>query len=118
MEIKLGECYNNVLIYLEAQDNKDDWTVVHGIVTGQAEIEGVQHGHAWLEKTVDLFGHSFEMVVDPSAKVEFPKDYYYQLGKITHTARYTYQEVLDLIDETVRPGPWDEKIMRAKHNED
>ena len=49
-----GDCFESALKELMGsnpfgKDHMDNMTLVHAAVTGQGEIEGVKHGHAWNE---------------------------------------------------------------------
>jgi len=103
-----GSCYK---LALEHVLNHKDATLVHGIVTGQCEIEGVRYGHAWVE-----FRHNgLDIVFDPSIDKAFPKDLYYSIGEIEYTKRYTLDEALLILTEQQHYGPWDNKIKKSVH---
>jgi len=101
-ENKHGNCY--VASLNKFMENPRKYKLVHGIVTGQGAIEGIQYGHAWVE-----YG---DKAIDCSANVEMPKDVYYLLGNIEYTHEYDGQEVLKMLDKFGTYGPWDKKIMQ------
>jgi hypothetical protein len=103
-----GQCFTNTLAALQGWHSHgfSSYIMVHGIVRGQGKIDGLFHGHAWLE----FNAHGFEFVVDPSYTSVMPKDDYYQLGHISYTKRYTFPEAFDLLCQTSHCGPWDDKI--------
>ena len=77
--------------------------LVHGIVTGQGPIGGVQYGHGWVEDG--------EEVIDKSQgrNLRLPKQLYYSLGNIdpANTFRYDTEETRKKILEYGHWGPWD-----------
>jgi hypothetical protein len=101
---KGGDCYEaSGRQILDNQYKDKDLVLVHGIVTGQGAIEGIQFGHAWVEK-----GNT---VIDKSngRSIELPKAVYYALGKIKKTKRYTVAEAVKKMLDTGHFGPWDLK---------
>ena len=87
-----------------------EFTLVHGIVTGQGEIAGVRYGHAWVEDEKEL-------VYDYSndREIILPKMLYYAIGQVSNTVHYTIDEVRGLVVETGIWGAWDETIRAAEH---
>lgn len=99
---KGGDCYSAAGRYI--LDNMDpELILVHGIVTGQGDIEGIQFGHAWVEDG--------NRVIDVSngRNIQLPKQFYYKLGKIKKTKRYKREEALKKMLETGHFGPWELK---------
>lgn len=62
--------------------------------------------HGWLEKD--------DTVWDPNADKEFPKDFYYAMGKIEDTVRYTKTEARKMTVDTGHWGHWDEMFAEAE----
>ena len=96
---KHGNCFQAAYDYLIRHP---DTILVHGVVTGQGAIKGVQYTHAWIEDG--------DTVIDKTIPEEFselPKMVYYSLGNIKITRRYTYKEALQQVVETEHYGPWD-----------
>ncbi len=104
-----GQCYKSAF---DVQVRLREWTLVHGIVTGQGPIAGLEYGHAWLEIT-DASG--IEWVFDPTRKDVYPKAFYYLAGNISFTQRYSVAEAFAMADETMNYGPWDSYIQKAAH---
>ena len=99
-----GDCYQVAGRYM--MDNgmfskNPNLVLVHGIVTGQSEIEGVKYGHAWVEDG--------DMVIDKSngRDLKIPKELYYMLGNISETIRYSMSDMRKKIVETGHWGPWE-----------
>ena len=84
--MKLGNCYDMAFEFLSQNQH---WTLVHGIptLTG-GKFKGAKYGHAW----------------------------YYDLGKITYTKRYSYFKAIRLREEMKHSGPWDSRIQKTLHN--
>ena len=101
-ENKNGNCFEVALN--KFMQNPKRYTLVHGVVTGQGPLEGIQYCHAWVidEKT--------DKVIDmtlPSGKQQIPVGLYYYIGKISITKEYDASEVLDMLDKYGTYGPWD-----------
>jgi len=80
--------------------------LVHGEVTGKGRIEGVKHGHAWIEESIGgaVFVRSFanggDLFVD--------RDSYYELGRIGENVhRYDAAAFRQRVLEHGHWGPWD-----------
>jgi len=74
------------------------YSLVHGIVTGEGKLKGVKFVHAWCE---------FDgMCYDSTANVAMPKKLYYEKGKIEHTVAYTMDEAFELVIHTETYGYW------------
>ena len=99
---KHGNCYVEALhAFMEDPQNR---VLVHGIVTGQGPIEGVQYGHAWV-----LDGwYVIDKTLSPSMQ-RLPKDFYYSIGQIDpdNTRMYKGRDVLKMLDKFGTYGPWD-----------
>ena len=99
-ENKHGSCYVDALhTFMEDPAHR---TLVHGIVTGQGPIEGIQYGHAWVEDG--------DTVIDatlPSSMQCLPKSLYYAIGQIDQTVEYDWHAVQEMLDEYGTYGPWD-----------
>jgi len=77
--------------------------LVHGLVTGQGKIQGVEFSHAWVEDG--------DIVIDTSngRDIQMPKAAYYALGHIRKTFRYTLDEARKKFLQFKTYGPWDLK---------
>lgn len=106
---KGGRCYMEALKYLES---RTDGRLVHGIVTGQKQIEGVRYGHAWVEFEED----GMEFVYDTTNEKVFPRVLYYAVGQITDTKSYSLEEAYRECLKHRHYGPWDSVISEAVHN--
>ena len=98
-----GDCYSsavNLVMKLNSMGDKKA-KLVHGIVTGQGALKGLEYSHAWVE--------SGDMVLDYSNGRELvvPKELYYKIGKITKTKKYGYMEMLQNLVKKEHYGPWD-----------
>lgn len=99
-----GDCYCASGSYLmDHAFEKPNLLLVHGEVTGQGKIAGVQFGHAWIEDG--------DMVIDVSKdkKLELPKIFYYALGQINenNVFKYNMEQMRRKVSETKHWGPWD-----------
>ena len=104
-----GNCYESASkIILEV--NSDDILLCHGTAIGQGPIEGIEHGHAWVE----ING----MVLDYSngQKVIIPKDKYYDIGKIKNVVKYTRKDVIKNLCKFKTYGPWSKVWKRLNLN--
>ena len=103
---KSGDCYETagriVTDELIKGSNKDI-ILVHGIVTGQGPIRGIQYGHAWVEEGDEVIDNS------NGRNLRLPKILYYALGNIDpeSTFRYTMEEARRKILDNGNWGPWD-----------
>lgn len=100
-----GQCYKNAFMW--AQEHPE-WSIVHGILTNKRH--NVKMGHAWNEAS--------EIVYDPSVALFVDKDRYYKLGDVSYAKSYTLDEATENALKENNWGPWDEKIMKAKHAND
>lgn len=101
-----GDCYQaaaNYVIEHAILGQDKHLVLVHGLVTGQGAIEGIQYGHAWVEDG--------DTVIDVSngRNLRLPKDLYYTIGHITHTFEYKAEEAQKKLLQTEKYGPWDLK---------
>ncbi len=101
-ENKNGDCF--VVALKKFMENPKRYTLVHGVVTGQGPIEGIEYNHAWVidEKT--------DTVIDmtlPKGNQKIPVGLYYYIGKISITKEYKGPEVLKMLDKYGTYGPWD-----------
>jgi len=110
-EAKGGDCYESAFKELMDSDlfgknTNDDTTMIHAVVTGQGDIDGVQHGHAWIEVG--------DVVIDQSngRNIVMRKEDYYRIGKIdpnnsTEFKRYNRKEMAKKATQHKTYGPWD-----------
>ena len=100
---KNGNCYEAAMKQMWDYYRKGikEVKLVHGVVTGQGELDGIQFSHAWIEVN--------GIVLDMSngREVVMPKNLYYKLGKIKITREYDYEDMLKMIDKYGTYGPWD-----------
>ena len=129
-----GDCYPtaNLLVWDKVSTPEaDNWRAVHGVVTGQGELEGVRFGHAWAEETqrfpvpesVMQSGSpeqiaawenmTFTIVHDKSNgnDISMPAEMYYKIGDIDQRTvqRYTPAEVGRKMVESGHHGPWEDE---------
>jgi hypothetical protein len=105
---KGGDCYQVSGRYIMdsgLMGGNPNLVLVHGIVTGQGPIEGIQYGHAWVEEG--------DICIDLSKgkEIKMPKTLYYTLGNIDPSKqfRYTPEEMRKNILKYKHWGPWDLK---------
>ena len=121
---KGGDCYEAALHFAAwtvPVDERDAYRVVHGYPTVQGPIEGIVHGHAWVERTdplpddlPEIFADSaaslFTTVIDKSngKDLEMPVALYYGYGSIYREEchYYTVEEAVRLALESGHYGPW------------
>ena len=97
-----GDCYEAALEFMvDNHEQTDEFTLIHGIATGQGPIKGMLYGHAWVEQGDVVFDYS------NGKQVVMRKEDYYALGSISKTVRYTFDEMADLAVKTGHSGPWE-----------
>lgn len=83
--------------------------LVHGIITGQGPIEGINYNHAWVEigeividKTIPLFAKGF------------PRDAYYRLARVQEDKlfKYTAKDVAEKAQQFQTYGPWEDVLWQ------
>jgi len=104
-----GNCFEvhaNFLIDLSVRNPKSlpDYTLCHGVPTGQGPIEGIEFPHCWLE-----FKESIVIDISNGNKVNMPRASYYHLGNInsSRVKRYAWDEVKKNILKHKHYGPWE-----------
>jgi hypothetical protein len=108
---KDGTCFPDAAQFVS--DNAG-WTLVHGIVSGQGDLEGIRYTHAWVEKD--------GMAYDVPLGIGMNLDLYYGLGKINpeECVRYSRAQMVEKLLEHEHWGPWDiketEDEQRIKRN--
>ncbi len=100
---KGGDCYRAAANYVidHALFGKEKGLVlVHGTATGQGPIEGIKFGHAWVEDG--------SVVIDVSngENITMPRMFYYAIGQIEHTVKYTPEQTRDRLIKHGHFGPW------------
>lgn len=96
---KHGDCYETAANLVIQMGN--DATLVHGIVTGQGALAGIQYGHAWVIKGNTVYDYS------NGRHLEIPVGVYYAIGQIELTVEYSYRETLEHLVNDGTYGPWD-----------
>jgi len=99
-EHKHGDCF--VVSLHKFLENTNKYKLVHGVVTGQGVLDGLQYNHAWVEDGNTVI----DMTLPPNMQ-RFPKDAYYAIGQIQITRKYNAQQVYEMIDKYETYGPWD-----------
>jgi len=119
-----GDCYEaayNLFSERSIEMDDDDYRLVHGTAIGQGPIEGVPHGHAWVEVSMSTvmtdapFAQAWQhdwMVLDYSngKQLQMPRGLYYTIGRIEHARRYSRAEVVQFVNEFGTSGPWQEVV--------
>ena len=100
-----GDCYE--VAGRRVLHGSEDLTLVHGVVTGQGDLEGNKFGHAWVEYNQDGI-----WIVDDNSNgrnITLPRDYYYQLARLdpSEQERYTKEQALVKSMKYGHWGPWD-----------
>lgn len=102
-----GDCYE--VAGRRVLNGSDELILVHGVVTGQGDIEGKKFGHAWVEYQHPEMG--IWLVEDNSngRDITLPRDYYYDLARLdkSQMIRYRKEEVSKNILKHEHWGPWD-----------
>jgi len=75
--------------------------LVHGTVTGQGRIHGVEYDHAWIEEGDEVLDMS------RSRNIHMPKAVYYALGQIKNTKKYDYETFRKMVSKYKHWGPWE-----------
>jgi len=104
-----GNCYE-VAGTLAVMEPTREYVLVHGLVR-HPHIEGLWHGHAWVEYLEEVVqGHEMWMVSEQANgnSVEMPAALYYYFGEIRETVRYTREEAAAMMLEHEHFGPWHE----------
>lgn len=123
-----GDCYESAAKrlmdkHMRGDPSADKYTLVHAQVIGQGPIEGVKHGHAWLEKEeshVLPSGRTIKInqVEDHSQgrEIEMPAALYYHFGRVDENRhyRYIYEEMRRKVVEHKHWGPWDLETETGK----
>ena len=106
-EAPVGDCFEAAYkkLYDVFRDHPEA-KLVHAIVTGQGDIKGVQHGHAWVEigNTVLDFSNG--------RSIEMPKQIYYAIGNVDPSnsdeyKTYDFKEMADISMDQGTYGPWE-----------
>ena len=99
-ENKHGDCF--VVSLHKFLENIRRYKLVHGIVTGQGPLEGIQYCHAWVED-----GNTVIDMTLPSKYQKMPKSEYYAIGNIQITKKYDGPQAYRMIEKYGTYGPWD-----------
>lgn len=102
----LGDCYeaNGKLFMNKAILGGESMKLVHGEVTGQGPLEGVQYGHCWIEDGGTVID------VSNGRDLKIPKAIYYMLGDIgDNVYKYNDKEFRKKVLKSGHWGPWDLK---------
>ena len=106
-EAPVGDCFEAAYkkLYDVFRDHPEA-KLVHAIVTGQGDIKGVQHGHAWVEIGNTVLDYS------NGRTIEMPKQIYYAVGNIDPSnsdeyKTYSYKEMADISMDQGTYGPWE-----------
>jgi len=101
-ECKDGDCYPVSGRYMmDHRFSNPNLLLVHGIVTGQGKISGIQYDHSWIEDG--------DMVIDKSCgrNLILPKAVYYALGNIKNIKTYNPEQFSNMINKYQHWGPWE-----------
>lgn len=128
---KNGNCYEQAILYVLAQDGFDDRElfVCHGIVGG-FEMDGeyvIRHGHAWVEYRQDYpnpnLPADFQIwkCIDKSNgnDSELPRELYYKFGNIDpdEVIRYSKEDAMKIVLIEENYGPWWKHIFEVEEEE-
>ncbi|CDT53396.1 putative Gp61 [Vibrio coralliirubri] len=104
---QMGDCFH---IHFDNLPHDDNYRLVHGVVTGQGPIKGLEISHCWLEVKVSLPIGEMIMVKDISNgnEISIPKELYYLIGKIDpdQCVHYDYYSAKLNAFEHQHYGPW------------
>lgn len=101
-ENKHGDCF--VAALHKFMENPKRYTLVHGVVTGQGPLEGVEYCHAW------VIDENTDTVIDmtlPKNMQKLPVELYYGIGRISITKEYKASDVAKMVNKYGTYGPWD-----------
>lgn len=113
-----GDCYQAALMYAQSLSSEEHAThrVCHGEPLGQGPIEGVRHGHAWVERSqvvrfpdVDVEQIIVTCIDKSNGKdIEVPAELYYRLGDIdpVEVKRYEVEAATRFAWKFGHYGPW------------
>ena len=101
-ENKHGNCFVQALH--KFMENPQKYTLVHGVVTGQGSLEGIQYCHAWV---IDERNEQVIDMTQPAGHQKIPVGLYYMIGQIELTHEYRAKDVLEMLDKYETYGPWD-----------
>jgi len=104
-----GDCYQaggRLIMEYFGHDVK----LVHGMVSGQGQLEGNRFGHCWVEVKDKVLDHSNDK------EQELPKQLYYIMGRIDpkECHYYTPREASGKMLKHEHWGPWDMSGMTVK----
>lgn len=94
---------------LAGSDTAHEYSLCHGMPTGQGKIAGIKHDHAWVEwSPPQVSGVTF--VIDRSNGRNYTglRDDYYRIGKIDHdeVVRYSRDDAIKMMGKHRHYGPW------------
>lgn len=101
-ENKHGDCF--VVALHKFMENPRRYTLVHGVVSGQGPLEGIEYCHAW------VIDENTDKVIDmtlPTKMQKLPVELYYNIGQISITKEYKASDVAKMLDKYGTYGPWD-----------
>lgn len=104
-----GDCGEKAVDVLIVLASDSSTRLCHGYPTGQGEIEGIKHWHAWVELNAVLPEKYIEVIdVSNGNNVRMPRDLYYQIGQIDpqEVRRFTRAEAVEQLVEHKDYGPW------------
>lgn len=101
---RLGLCYELSGRYVSVHP---DAVLVHGrlvnpFMKGHKELD-----HGWVEEGGEIF--------DPVMNKRWPKDVYENLFKAKIYKKYTFKEVIQMMDKYLHWGPWDESTTLSEN---
>lgn len=103
---KHGDCFK--VAFETMQKDPKNRILVHAIVTGQGDIEGIEYSHAF------VIDESRDVVIDNTVQgpqKEFNTNLYYYIGKISISREYDAKSAYEHILDTKQWGPWDSEIL-------
>lgn len=90
--------------YRDPPESTKNLRLVHGLITGQGPIEGILHGHAWLE-------FNGRVVFDPSYNWFGSVADFYEIARPKQIIKYTLIEAVQAMLEQGHKGPWEPKLL-------
>ena len=104
MTHRTGSCFEDAGKRITDPFKPSDWTLVHGLPFNSAV--GMRMPHGWLEKG--------DTVWDPNIDDEFDRGFYYAMGDIKDTVKYTRFEAMNMMVEHGTYGWWDDMFAEAE----
>jgi hypothetical protein len=110
-----GDCFDAAFDFMSEHGHEyENLKLVHGIVSGQGELNGYRFTHAWCEDNDNVYDYS------NGRTVKIMKMLYYGIGNINEYQGkyYNYDEFRKMAEIHKNKGPWEieNKVYKEKFN--